>query len=54
MLNQRWAKVAHETQDFADPFEAGEWRTKWVASMDTPKDQRSEETLADTRHSWAP
>ncbi len=27
-------KVAHETQYFADPFEAAEWRKKWVESMD--------------------
>ena len=29
-------KVAHETQYFADPFEAAEWRKKWVESMDGP------------------
>jgi hypothetical protein len=27
-------KVAHETQYFADPFEAAEWRKKWVENMD--------------------
>jgi hypothetical protein len=27
-------KVAHETQYFSDPFEAAEWRKKWVESMD--------------------
>jgi hypothetical protein len=32
-------KVAHETQYFADPFEAAESRKKWVESMDTPKDE---------------
>jgi hypothetical protein len=30
-------KVARETQYFADPFEAGESRKKWVVSMDSPK-----------------
>jgi hypothetical protein len=29
-------KVAHETQYFADPFEAAEWRKKWVENMDGP------------------
>lgn len=29
-------KVAHETQYFADPFEASEWRKQWVVSMDGP------------------
>jgi hypothetical protein len=27
-------KVARETQYFADPFEAAQWRTKWVENMD--------------------
>jgi hypothetical protein len=27
-------KVAHETQYFADPFQAAEWRKKWVENMD--------------------
>jgi SnoaL-like domain len=35
------AKVAHETQYFADPFEASESRKKWVESMDSPKNQGS-------------
>jgi hypothetical protein len=30
-------QVAHETQYFADPFEAAEWRKKWVQNMDSPK-----------------
>ena len=34
-------KVAHETQYFADPFKAGEWRKKWVENMDSPKGQAS-------------
>ena len=28
-------KVAHETQYFADPFEAKEWRKTWVKNMDS-------------------
>jgi hypothetical protein len=28
------AKVAHETQYFAGPFEASSWRKKWVESLD--------------------
>ena len=36
-------KVAHETQYFAGPFEAGESRKKWVVSMDSPKNQGSPE-----------
>ena len=36
-------RVAHETQYFAGPFEAAEWRKKWVESMDSPKDQGSSE-----------
>jgi hypothetical protein len=40
-------KVAHETQYFADPFEAAEWRKKWVKNMDAAKDKGSPEgTLA--------
>jgi hypothetical protein len=40
-------KVAHETQYFAAPFEAGDWRKKWVVSMDSQKIQGSpEETFA--------
>jgi hypothetical protein len=27
-------KVAHETQYFADPFEASAWRAQWVERMD--------------------
>jgi len=43
IMEFRGVKVAHETQYFADPFEAGESRKKWVVSMDSPKDQRSPE-----------
>jgi hypothetical protein len=35
IMEFRGAKVAHETQYFADPFEAAEWRQKWVESMDS-------------------
>jgi hypothetical protein len=41
IMEFRGVKVAHETQYFADPFEAGESRKKWVENMDSPKDQRS-------------
>ena len=36
-------KVAHETQYFADPFEAAEWRKKWVTNMDSPEERGSSE-----------
>ena len=42
-------QVAHETQYFAGPFEAAEWRKKWVDNMDSSKDQGSYEgTFAET------
>ena len=41
------AKVARETQYFADPFEAMEWRKKWVESMDDRKTQGSSEGALD-------
>jgi ketosteroid isomerase-like protein len=41
IMEFRGVKVAHETQYFADPFKAAEWRKKWVESMDSPKDQGS-------------
>jgi hypothetical protein len=34
IMEFRGVKVARETQYFADPFEASEWRKKWVESMD--------------------
>jgi hypothetical protein len=34
IMEFRELKVAHETQYFADPFEAAEWRKKWVENMD--------------------
>jgi hypothetical protein len=37
IMEFRGVKVAHETQYFADPFEAGESRKKWVESMDSPQ-----------------
>ena len=39
IMEFRGLKVAHETQYFADPFEASEWRKKWVENMDSPKNQ---------------
>jgi hypothetical protein len=30
------SKVVHETQYFADPFEAPSWRTQWVQSSPDP------------------
>jgi hypothetical protein len=35
IMEFREVKVAHETQYFADPFEAAEWRKKWVENMDS-------------------
>ena len=43
IMEFRGVKVAHETQYFADPFEAGESRKEWVESMDSPKNQGSPE-----------
>ena len=43
IMEFRGVKVAHETQYFADPFNAGESRKKWVESMDSAKDQGSPE-----------
>lgn len=37
IMEFRGVKVAHETQYFADPFEPGESRKKWVESMDSPQ-----------------
>jgi hypothetical protein len=34
IMEFRGVKVAHETQYFADPFEAAAWRKKWVENMD--------------------
>jgi hypothetical protein len=39
IMEFRGVKVAHETQYFADSFEASEWRKKWVENMDTPEVQ---------------
>ena len=35
IMEFRGVKVTHETQYFADPFEAADWRKKWVESMDS-------------------
>src|ERR1700684_1300530 len=37
------AKVAQKTQYCADPFEASEWRKKWVENMDSPRNRGSPE-----------
>ncbi|MBN3765811.1 nuclear transport factor 2 family protein [Burkholderia sp. Ac-20365] len=34
IMEFRDGKVAHETQYFADPFEAPEWRRQWVGRID--------------------
>jgi ketosteroid isomerase-like protein len=34
MMEFRGDKVMHETQYFADPFEAPAWRAQWVERMD--------------------
>jgi len=39
IMEFRGVKVAHETQYFAAPFEASEWRKKWVVSMDSANTQ---------------
>jgi hypothetical protein len=33
----RGDKVARETQYFADPFEASQWRAQWVERIDEDK-----------------
>src|ERR1700722_7777931 len=43
IMEFRGIKVAHETQYFADSFEASGWRKKWVESMDSPKNQGNPE-----------
>jgi hypothetical protein len=43
IMEFRGAKVAHETQYFSAPFEAAEWRKKWVVNMDSQMDQGSPE-----------
>jgi hypothetical protein len=34
IMEFRSGKVAHETQYFADPFEAPSWRKQWVGRME--------------------
>ncbi len=41
IMEFRGIKVAHETQYFAAPFEAGESRRKWVVNMDSPASRSS-------------
>jgi hypothetical protein len=41
IMEFRGVKVAHETQYFAAPFKASEWRKKWVVNMDSPENQRT-------------
>jgi hypothetical protein len=36
IMEFRDGKVVHETQYFADPFEAPEWRSQWVQRIVTP------------------
>jgi hypothetical protein len=46
LMEFRGANVAHETQYFAAPFEAGESRKKWVVDIDSPGARRRQ---TDTR-----
>jgi hypothetical protein len=39
IMEFRGVRVAHETQYFADPFDASEWRKKWVENMDGAKNE---------------
>ncbi len=49
IMEFRGVRVARETQYFADAFEPGESRKKWVVSMDSPKEgQGSAEPRDDT------
>jgi hypothetical protein len=41
IMEFRGTRVAHETQYFADPFEASESRKKWVTNMDSTKNRES-------------
>jgi hypothetical protein len=45
IMEFRAGKVAHETQCFADPFAAAEWRNEWVENMDDPKQTGSDGQL---------
>jgi hypothetical protein len=38
IMEFRCGKVVHETQYFADPFEAPAWRSQWVSPMETSTD----------------
>jgi hypothetical protein len=35
IMEFRGIQVVHETQYFADPFDAAEWRKKWVETMES-------------------
>ena len=37
IMEFRDGKVVHETQYFADPFEAPAWRSQWVQVQPMPK-----------------
>jgi hypothetical protein len=37
IMEFRGVKVAHETQYITAPFEASDWRKKWVVSMDSAR-----------------
>ena len=37
IMEFRNGKVVHETQYFADPFDAPEWRSQWVQRTSTPR-----------------
>jgi len=47
IMEFRGVKVAQETQYFAGPFEAAEWRRQWVGSMDSPTDSASPQATKD-------
>jgi hypothetical protein len=53
IMEFRGVKVAHETQYFADPFEPGDWRKKWVENMDSLKGHESPEGTAGCASSGA-
>jgi hypothetical protein len=42
IMQFRGFKVVHETQYFADPFEAQEWRKQWVENMDRVNSEHAE------------
>jgi hypothetical protein len=40
IMEFRNGKVVHETQYFADPFEAPSWRSQWVQRIDAGVENR--------------